>query len=153
MALELYLDLFSQPCRSVYVFAKKNNIPFDFKKISLTDGEFRFQLRVESNTNKQKGLYAFPNICGRQHVEKTCNPSIAVRFCHKCCVCLFWFFGGSKGEVRAGDAHGKAISCRLYCFADKRISCIRSKLILGLISARCDLNSGPSTISESGLTF
>lgn len=40
MALELYLDLYSQPCRSVYMFAKKNNIPFDFRKITLFDGEF-----------------------------------------------------------------------------------------------------------------
>ncbi|XP_071361583.1 glutathione S-transferase theta-1b [Trachinotus anak] len=39
MALELYLDLFSQPCRSVYIFAKMNNISFDFKKLSLMDGE------------------------------------------------------------------------------------------------------------------
>lgn len=39
MALELYLDLYSQPCRSVYMFAKKNNINFDFKKISLFGGE------------------------------------------------------------------------------------------------------------------
>ncbi len=35
MSLEIYLDLFSQPCRSVYIFAKKNNIQFDYKKISL----------------------------------------------------------------------------------------------------------------------
>ncbi|XP_041936137.1 glutathione S-transferase theta-1b isoform X2 [Alosa sapidissima] len=39
MALELYLDLFSQPARSVYIFAKINNIKFDFKKITLFAGE------------------------------------------------------------------------------------------------------------------
>ncbi|XP_062244013.1 glutathione S-transferase theta-1b isoform X2 [Platichthys flesus] len=37
--MELYLDLFSQPCRSVYIFASKNNIPFEFKKVSLMEGE------------------------------------------------------------------------------------------------------------------
>ncbi|XP_015259881.1 PREDICTED: glutathione S-transferase theta-4-like [Cyprinodon variegatus] len=46
MALELYLDLFSQPCRSVYMFAKKNQIPFEFQKISLMEGEFRLAGRV-----------------------------------------------------------------------------------------------------------
>lgn len=39
MAVELYLDLYSQPCRSVYIFAKKNNIPFEFKQLSLMNGE------------------------------------------------------------------------------------------------------------------
>ncbi|KAI1882439.1 hypothetical protein AGOR_G00250720 [Albula goreensis] len=39
MVLELYLDLYSQPCRSVFIFAKKNKIPFEFKKIALFEGE------------------------------------------------------------------------------------------------------------------
>ncbi|XP_067231913.1 glutathione S-transferase theta-1b [Chanodichthys erythropterus] len=38
MSLEIYLDLISQPCRSVYIFAKKNNVQFDHKKIALFEG-------------------------------------------------------------------------------------------------------------------
>ncbi|XP_063769072.1 glutathione S-transferase theta-1-like [Pseudophryne corroboree] len=37
--LTLYLDLFSQPCRSVYIFAKANNIPFIRKDILLFKGD------------------------------------------------------------------------------------------------------------------
>lgn len=48
MAVELYLDLYSQPCRSVYIFAKKNNIPFEFKQLSLMNGE----LTVEETEKK-----------------------------------------------------------------------------------------------------
>lgn len=39
MGLELYLDLVSPPCRSVYMFAKKNNIPFEHKPVMLFKGE------------------------------------------------------------------------------------------------------------------
>ncbi|KAK2537981.1 glutathione S-transferase theta-1 isoform X1 [Columba livia] len=35
MGLELYLDLLSQPCRSIYIFARSNNIPFEFKQVEL----------------------------------------------------------------------------------------------------------------------
>ena len=39
MGLELYLDLLSQPCRSIYIFARTNNIPFEFKHVELFKGE------------------------------------------------------------------------------------------------------------------
>ncbi|XP_003974594.1 glutathione S-transferase theta-1a [Takifugu rubripes] len=37
--MELYLDLFSQPCRSVFLFAKVAGIPFDFKHVDLVAGQ------------------------------------------------------------------------------------------------------------------
>ncbi|XP_074055905.1 glutathione S-transferase theta-2-like [Macrotis lagotis] len=39
MGLELYLDLISQPCRAVYLFAKANRIPFEVKPIELFQGQ------------------------------------------------------------------------------------------------------------------
>ncbi|XP_060927396.1 glutathione S-transferase theta-3-like [Limanda limanda] len=37
--MELYLDLVSQPCRSVFLFAKAVGIPFQFKRVELAAGQ------------------------------------------------------------------------------------------------------------------
>ncbi|EFB19462.1 hypothetical protein PANDA_014534, partial [Ailuropoda melanoleuca] len=39
MPLELFLDLYSPPCRAIYIFAMKNGIPFELRSVELGRGE------------------------------------------------------------------------------------------------------------------
>ncbi|XP_008566797.1 PREDICTED: glutathione S-transferase theta-2B-like isoform X2 [Galeopterus variegatus] len=45
MGLELYLDLMSQPSRAVYIFAKKNGIPFELRTVEVLKGPLHPQTK------------------------------------------------------------------------------------------------------------
>ncbi|XP_008248397.1 LOW QUALITY PROTEIN: glutathione S-transferase theta-1 [Oryctolagus cuniculus] len=53
MGLELYLDLLSQPCRAVYIFAKKNGIPFQLRPVELRQAEHLSEAFAQVNPLKK----------------------------------------------------------------------------------------------------
>ncbi|XP_058387878.1 glutathione S-transferase theta-2B-like isoform X2 [Diceros bicornis minor] len=50
MSLKLFLDLLSQPCRAVYIFAKKNGIPFEMRTVELLKGQHLSQKFLQVNS-------------------------------------------------------------------------------------------------------
>ncbi|XP_068108239.1 glutathione S-transferase theta-1-like [Hyperolius riggenbachi] len=51
--LTLYLDMISQPSRAVYIFAKANNIPFNFHEVCLLKGDQLTEEFAKVNPNRK----------------------------------------------------------------------------------------------------
>lgn len=72
--MELYLDLHSQPCRSVYLFAKLAGIPFEFKHVDLSAGKSGPPRRLEIRLHTwliRVCLWAFSSASGYSKPNET----------------------------------------------------------------------------------
>ncbi|XP_020040022.2 glutathione S-transferase theta-1 isoform X1 [Castor canadensis] len=85
MVLELYLDLLSQPCRAIYIFAKKNGIPFQLRTVELLKGQHLSDAFAQVNPLKK--------VPAMKDGDFTLTESVAILLylTHKCKVPDFWY--------------------------------------------------------------
>ncbi|XP_058895680.2 glutathione S-transferase theta-1-like [Kogia breviceps] len=77
MGLELYLDLLSQHCRAVYIFAKKNGIPFELRSVDLRKGQHLSDVFAQVNLQQK-----VPALKGRDFIL-TESMAILLYLAHK----------------------------------------------------------------------
>ncbi|XP_076773012.1 glutathione S-transferase theta-1 isoform X1 [Arvicanthis niloticus] len=102
MVLELYLDLLSQPCRAIYIFAKKNNIPFQMHTVELRKGSSPVLRRTMNLVFNLLGPW--PRLSERPtvllpRVGLSCSVAILLYLAHKYKVPDHWYPQGLQSRA------------------------------------------------------
>ncbi|KAL1771445.1 glutathione S-transferase theta-2 [Sigmodon hispidus] len=100
MGLELYLDLLSQPCRAVYIFAKKNDIPFQMHTVDIIKGQ-----HVSEQFSQMNCLQKLPVLKDGDFVL-TESSAILIYLSSKYQVADHWYPADLKARARVHEYLG-----------------------------------------------